>query len=58
MRKYKKVSCHRTKTAAKKKAESMRNRGMTASVRPSGKSGYCIYSAGKAKTKKRKSRKK
>ena len=48
VRKYKKVSCHTTKTAAKKKAASMRKSGKTASVR-----GKCVYSAGAAKVGKR-----
>lgn len=52
MRKYKKVSCHTTKTAAKKKAASMRKGGKTASVRKSGKA-YCVFSAGSAKSRKR-----
>lgn len=51
-RKYRKTSCHTTKTAAKKKAASMRKAGNTASVRKSGK-GYCVWSAGKAKTRRR-----
>ena len=48
-RKYTKKSCHQTKTAAKKKAVSMRNRGLTASVRKNGKT-YCVYSAGKKRS--------
>lgn len=52
-RKYKKVSCHTTKTAATKKAKSMRNGGKTASVRKVGK-GYCVFSAGASKAKKKK----
>ena len=51
-RKYKKVSCHTTKSAAKKKAKSMRNGGKTASVRKIGK-GYCVYSAGNARRRKK-----
>lgn len=47
-RKYSKVSCHTTKTAAKKAAASLRAKGSTASVRKSGK-GHCVFSAGKAK---------
>lgn len=54
-RKYKKVSCHTTKTAATQKAKSMRNGGSTASVRKNGKA-YCVFSAGKAKTRSRKSK--
>lgn len=57
MRKYKKVSCHTTKTAAKKKADSMRKSGSTASVRKSGKA-FCVFSAGKKKAKKRRTSKK
>lgn len=49
-RKYKKVSCHRNKTAAAKAAKKMRSAGKTASVRKSG-SAYCVYSAGKRKKK-------
>ena len=45
-RKYKKVSCHTTKTAAKKKAGAMRKKGLTAMV-----SGKCVLSAGKRKKK-------
>lgn len=48
MRKYRKESCHTTKTAAKKKAGAMRKGGKTASVRKVGK-GYCVYTAGAAK---------
>ena len=51
-RKYKKVSCHTTKTAAKKKAAAMRKNGLTASVIRSGKK-YCVKSAGKAKSRRR-----
>jgi len=51
-RKYRKVSCHTTKTAAKKKAASMRKSGKTASVRKT-KTGYCIYSAGNRRKKRR-----
>lgn len=47
-RKYKKVSCHKTKTAAKQTAVKMRSGGKTASVRKSG-DGYCVFSAGKRK---------
>lgn len=47
-RKYRKVSCHTTKTVAKKKAVSLRNSGSTATVRKT-KGGYCVYSAGKKK---------
>lgn len=47
-RKYRKVSCHTKKSAANKKAKSMRSAGKTASVRKT-KGGYCIYSAGKRK---------
>ena len=43
-RKYKKASCHTTKSAAKKKANAMRRKGLTAQVR-----GKCVYSAGKRK---------
>lgn len=48
VRKYKKVSCHTTKTAAKKKAMSLRASGKTATVRKT-KNGHCVYSAGKKK---------
>jgi hypothetical protein len=47
-RKYKKVSCHKTKTAAVKEAKALRAKGLTASVRKS-KTGACVYSAGKSK---------
>lgn len=50
-RKYKKVSCHTTKTAAKKAATSLRTAGKTASVRKTdGK--HCVFSAGARKKKK------
>lgn len=52
-RNYKKVSCHTTKTAAKKKADGMRKTGKTAQVRKQGK-GYCVFSAGASKAKKKK----
>lgn len=48
-RKYKKVSCHTTVTAARKAAKTLQNKGMTASVRKT-KSGACVWSAGKSKT--------
>lgn len=49
-RTYKKVSCHTTKTAAKKAAESLRKGGKTARVAPKNKDGkYCVSSAGKRK---------
>lgn len=51
-RKYRKESCHTNKTAAKAKAKSMRNAGNTASVRKVGK-GFCVFTAGKAKTPRR-----
>lgn len=47
-RKYKKVSCHNTITAAKKAASSLRASGKTASVRKQ-KKGACVFSAGAAK---------
>jgi len=43
-RKYKKVGCHTSKTAAQNKAKSMRSQGLTAQAR-----GKCVYSAGKRK---------
>jgi hypothetical protein len=47
-RKYTKVSCHGTKTAAKKAQKKLQAKGMTASVRKDSKTGkHCIYSAGK-----------
>lgn len=47
---YKKVSCHTTKTAAKKAAEKLRSAGKTATVAPKNKDGkYCVKSAGKRK---------
>lgn len=48
-RKYKKVSCHTTVTAARKAAKTLQNKGMTASVRKT-KSGACVWSGGKRKT--------
>lgn len=56
-RKYKKVSCHRTKAAAKKAAKELRTKGKTAKV-----VGLCVHSAGarkktgKKKTTRRKKR--
>lgn len=49
-RKYKKVSCHKTKTAAKSAAKTMRGTGKTAQVKKSAAGVYCVYSAGKRKT--------
>jgi hypothetical protein len=46
-RKYKKKSCHKTKTAAKSEAKKLRAKGMTAQVR-----GNCVFSAGRRKKKK------
>lgn len=43
-RKYRKVSCHTTKTAAKAKAKSLRAGGKTAKV-----VGKCVFSAGARK---------
>jgi len=43
-RKYKKVSCHKTKTAAKAAAKKLRAAGKTARV-----SGMCVLSAGNKK---------
>lgn len=54
-RKYKTVSCHTTKTAAKKKQKSMHASGKTASVVKTGKK-YCVKSAGSKKKSRRKSR--
>lgn len=48
-RKYKKVSCHTSKTAATGAAKKMRASGTTASVRKT-TGGFCVYSAGKRKT--------
>lgn len=51
-RKYKKVSCHNTKSAANKKAKSMRAAGKTARVvKSDGK--YCVTSAGNRKKRKK-----
>jgi hypothetical protein len=49
-RKYSIKSCHTTKSAAKKKAKSMRNRGLTAKV-VSRKGKHCVASAGKRRKK-------
>lgn len=49
-RKYKTVSCHTTKTAAKKKAAAMRKAGKTASVVKNG-SKHCVKSSGNRKRK-------
>jgi len=49
-RKYKTVSCHTTKTAAKKKQKSMHAAGKTARlVKKDGR--WCVASAGKKKSK-------
>lgn len=45
-RKYKKVGCHRTKTAAKAAQKTLHNKGMTAKL-----VGNCVWSAGKKKKK-------
>ncbi len=44
---FKKSSCHKNKTEAKKAAESKRARGAKARVLKSG-TGYCVYSRGRA----------
>lgn len=52
-RNYKVVSCHTTKTAAKKKQKALHAKGMTAQIiSKDGK--HCVQSAGKKKTPKRK----
>lgn len=48
-RKYKKVSCHKTKTTAKSEASKMRASGKTARVQKTAAGVYCIYSAGARK---------
>lgn len=51
-RTYKSVSCHTTKTAAKKKQKALHAKGMTAKiVSKDGK--HCVESAGKKKTPKK-----
>lgn len=50
-RKYKKVSCHKTKAAATKVAKKMRQANKTAKVVKSS-GGYCVESAGKRKKRK------
>lgn len=50
-RKYKKVSCHGTKGAAKKAAEKLRAAGKTARVVKDG-SKHCVTSAGNRKKRK------
>ncbi len=52
-RKYKKVSCHKTKTAAKKVQKKLHGQNKTAKVVKTS-DGYCVESAGKRKTKKKK----
>ena len=47
-RKYKKVSCHTSKSAAERAQKALQRKGKTAQLRKSGK-GYCLYSAGKRK---------
>jgi len=48
-KRFKRKSCHTTKTAAKKAAEAIRKRGMTARV-----IGGCVYQGGRSKTAKKK----
>ena len=55
-RSYKKVSCHKTKTAAKSEATKLRSAGKTARVTKTAAGTYCIFSAGMRKTAKRKKR--
>lgn len=47
-RKYKKVSCHTSTSAARKAANTLRNEGYTAVVKKL-KNGACVYSKGKRK---------
>jgi hypothetical protein len=44
---YKKSTCHKTKTDAQKSAEGKRAKGQKARVRKSG-TGYCVYARGRA----------
>ncbi len=48
MKKYEKKSCHRTRKAAKKEQKIMKDKGLTAQIKKSGKN-FCIYSKGKRK---------
>jgi hypothetical protein len=48
-KRFTRKSCHTTKTAAKKAAEAIRKRGMTARV-----IGGCVYQGGRSKTAKKK----
>lgn len=49
-RNYKKVSCHSSKTEAKKEQKKLHDKGMTAQVKQDPKTKkYCIHSAGKKK---------
>jgi hypothetical protein len=45
---YKKSTCHKTKSDAQKSAESKRARGQKARVLKSG-TGYCVYARGRSK---------
>ena len=45
---FKKSSCHKNKTDAKKAAENKRTRGAKARVLKSG-TGYCVYSRGRTR---------
>ena len=47
-KRFTRKSCHTTKTAAKKAAEAIRKRGMTARV-----IGGCVYQGGRSKVKKK-----
>lgn len=54
-RKYKTVSCHTTKTAAKSAAKRLRASGKTATVASKNKDGkYCVKSAGMKRGRKKK----
>lgn len=46
---YKKSSCHKTKTLAKKTAVSARATGKNARVLKSSAGGYCVYTRGAAR---------
>lgn len=46
---FKKSSCHGTKTAAKKAADSKRSAGSLARVRKNARGGYCVYTRGRAR---------
>lgn len=48
---FKKSTCHKTKTDAKKAAAAKRSGGALARVRKNAKGGYCVFTRGRARAK-------